>query len=196
MLFGRVLDPQNAAVAGANVAVTNTETGVTLRFQTNQTGYYEANLLMPGNYDVSAEATGFKRSSRTGIALSVSSRLEINLPLELGGLSETVSVTSEVPLLETNAVSSGRVLDNKSVMELPVFGNSAMLLVKLTPGIQSGGVNNYVAMHSIIAASDYSANANLGGNTWTVDGTPNMGGDRHVAYLPYADSIAEFKVET
>ncbi len=196
MLFGRVLDPQGAAVPGAKVAVKNSETGVTLHFETNATGYYEANLLMPGTYEVTAEAQGFKRSSRTGIVLPVSSRVEVGIPLELGAVAETVVITAQAPLLETNAVSSGRVLDNKTVMELPVFSNSAMLLVKLTPGIQSGGVNNYVAMHSIIAASDYQVNANLGGNTWTVDGTPNMGGDRHVAYLPYADSIAEFKVET
>jgi len=64
-----------------------------------------------------------------------------NVDVKVGGVSETVSVTADAPLLETNAVSSGYVLDNKTVMELPLMGNSAMLLAKITPGIQTGGVN-------------------------------------------------------
>ncbi|MBI5085538.1 MAG: hypothetical protein HZB13_13175, partial [Acidobacteria bacterium] len=112
------------------------------------------------------------------------------------GVTQTVSVTAEAPLLETNAVSSGRVLDNKTVMELPVMGNSAMLLVKLTPGIQTGGVNNYLALHSNAGGSDYNVGGNIGGNSWTLDGSPNQGPGRRTAYLPYTDAVAEFKVET
>jgi hypothetical protein len=196
MLFGRVLDPQNSAVAGAVVVVRNTETNVKLSFATNDTGYYEANLLLPGNYQIEASAPAFKHLVRGGITLPVSSRLEVNLKMELGGVTEIVSVTAEAPLLETNAVSSGRVLDNKTVMELPLMGNSALLLVKLTPGIQSSGVNNYLALHSNVGASDYSVDGNVGGNAWTLDGSPNQGPSRRAAYLPYSDAIQEFKVET
>jgi hypothetical protein len=196
MLFGRVLDPQRSAISGASVAVRNAETGVTLNYRTNDTGYYEANLLMPGQYEVSVEHPGFKKLVRRGITLPVASRIEVNLALELGGVTETVSVTAEAPLLETNAVSSGRVLDNKTVMELPVMGNSAMLLVKLTPGIQTSGVNNYLALHSNVGASDYNVGGNIGGNSWTLDGSPNQGPSRRTAYLPYTDAVAEFKVET
>ncbi len=196
MIFGRVLDPQGSAIVGASVVVRNAETGVALTFMTNETGYYEANLLIPGNYELTAEAAGFKKLVRKGVTLPVSSRREVNLPLEVGGVTETISVTAEAPLLETGSVSTGRVLDNKSVMELPVLGNSAMLLVKLTPGIQSSGVNNYLALHSNIGASDYSVGGNIGGNSWTLDGSPNQGPSRRSAYLPYTDAIAEFKVET
>ncbi len=196
MLFGRVLDPQGSAIVGAAVSVRNADTGVSLSFKTNDTGYYEANLLLPGNYELTAEMAGFKKHVRKGVNLPVSSRLEIPLPLEIGGVTETVSVTAEAPLLETNAVSSGRVLDNKTVMELPVMGNSAMLLVKLTPGIQTGGVNNYLALHSNAGGSDYSVGGNVGGNSWSMDGSPNQGPGRRAAYLPYTDAVAEFKVET
>jgi hypothetical protein len=196
MLFGRVLDPQGGAVVGAAVVIRNSDTGVTLNYKTNDTGYYEGNLLMPGQYEVSVEMAGFKKSVRKGITLPVSSRIEINLALELGGVTETVSVTAEAPMLETNAVSSGRVLDNKTVMELPVMGNSAMLLVKLTPGIQTGGVNNYLALHSNAGGSDYNVGGNVGGNSWSLDGSPNQGPGRRTAYLPYTDAVAEFKVET
>lgn len=196
MLFGRVLDPQGHAVVGAAVTVRNPDTGVMLHFKTNDTGYYEANLLLPGNYELIAEMAGFKKLVRRGVTLPVASRLEVHLPLELGAVAETISVTAEAPLLETSAVSSGRVLDNKTVMELPVLGNSAMLLVKLTPGIQTGGVNNYLALHSNAGGSDYSVSGNIGGNSWTLDGSPNQGPGRRTAYLPYTDAVAEFKVET
>jgi hypothetical protein len=196
MLFGRVLDPSGAAVVGAVVVVRNAETGVANTLKTNDTGYYEANLLMPGQYEVTAEAPGFKKLVRKGITLPVSSRIQIDMAMEIGGVTETVSVTADAPLLETNAVSSGRVIDNKSLMELPVMGNSAMLLIKLAPGVQTGGVNNYLALHSNVGASDYSVGGNVGGNSWTLDGSPNMGPSRRTAYLPYTDAVAEFKVET
>src|SRR6185503_14079270 len=106
-------------------------------FKSNDSGYYEANLLLPGNYQIDVESPGFKHLSRKGVTLPVSSRLEIELKLEVGGVTETVSVTAEAPLLETNAVTSGRVLDNKTVMELPVMGNSVITLVRMTPGMQT-----------------------------------------------------------
>ncbi|MBY0502343.1 MAG: carboxypeptidase-like regulatory domain-containing protein [Bryobacteraceae bacterium] len=196
MMFGRVLDSQGASIAGAKVRVRNAETGVGISLTTNDTGYYEANLLLPGTYELIAENAGFKRLLRKGVTLPVSSRLEVDLTMEVGGGTETVSVTAEAPLLETNAVSSGRVIDNKSLMELPVMGNSAMLLVKLAPGIQTGGVNNYLALHSNAGGSDYSVGGNIGGNSWTLDGSPNQGPGRRTAYLPYTDAVAEFKVET
>ena len=196
LLFGRVLDPSASAVVGAQVTIRNVDTNVLLTMRTNEQGYYEAPLLLPGNYEVAAEMTGFKKTLRRGVVLPVSSRLEVSLTLELGGVSETVSVTAEAPLLETTAVNAGRIIDNKTVMELPVMGNSAMLLVKLTPGIQTGGVNNYLALHSNAGGSDYNVEGNIGGNAWTLDGSPNTGPGRRTAYLPYTDAVAEFKVET
>ena len=195
-LAGRVLDPNGGAIVGATVVVRNTDTGVTLNFTTNETGYYQATLLLPGNYEVSAESAGFKKLMRKGVVLQVSSTRDLDLALEVGGVTETVSVTGEAPLLETSAVTSGRVLDNKTVMELPVMGNSAITLVRLTPGIQTGGVNNYLALHSNAGGSDYQVDGNVGGNSWTLDGSPNQGPGRRMAYLPYTDAVAEFKVET
>ncbi|MBI3472937.1 MAG: carboxypeptidase regulatory-like domain-containing protein [Candidatus Solibacter usitatus] len=196
MILGRVLDPQSSAVTNASVAVTNVETNTTVRLTSNDTGYYEANLLLPGNYQVAVEAPGFKRTVRSGIVLTVGARTEINVRLELGAVAETVAVTAEAPLLDTSSVSSGRVLDNRSLMDLPVLGNSAILLVKLTPGIQTGGVNNYLGLHSNIGGSDYNTSGAVGGNEWSIDGVPNGGPNRRAAYLPYSDTIQEFKVET
>lgn len=195
MMFGRVLDPQGAAIVGATVVVTNLEMNVSQSFTTNDSGYYEANLLLPGNYQLTAEMAGFKKLVRKGVVLPVASRIEVDLPLEVGALAETISVTAEAPLLETNAVSTGRVIDNRTIMDLPTMSNSAMLLVKLTPGIQTGGVNNYLGLHSIVGGSEYNMAGNVGGNFWSIDGVPNAGSNRRAAFLPYTDAIAEFKVE-
>ncbi len=195
-LSGRVLDPQGSAIVGASVIVRNVDRNVSTSLKTNATGYYEADLLIPGNYEITAEMSGFKKLVRSGVALPVSSSLVIDLPLTVGGLSETVAVTAEAPLLESTAVTSGRVLDNVTLMELPVMGNSAITLVRLTPGMQTGGVNNYLALHSNLGGSDYNVDGNVGQNAWTLDGSPNTGPSRRLAYLPYTDAVAEFKVET
>src|SRR5262245_17397394 len=79
MIFGRVLDQQASAVAGVQVTVTNTDTNVALTLTSNSTGYYEARLLLPGNYQVSAQAAGFKKALRQGILLPVSTQSEVDL---------------------------------------------------------------------------------------------------------------------
>jgi hypothetical protein len=133
---------------------------------------------------------------RSGIALPLGTRLEINLALEIGAVAETVSVVAQAPLLDTNSVSSGQLLDNRGVMDLPVIANNTMVMVKLTPGVQTSGVNDYLGPHSISGASDFSIAAGVGGNEWTIDGVPNNGASRQTAYLPHADTVQEVKVET
>jgi len=196
MIFGRVLDPQSSAVAEAKVVVTNVETGTSVATTTNRTGYFEVNLLLAGNYRISAEFTGFKNTVRSGITLQAGTRSEIDLVLELGTMTESVSVTADAPLLETNAVTSGQVYNSRYIMGLPVLSNSTVLFAKLAPGMAVGGVNNYVSLHSHTNAAGIAQAGAAGRNEWTIDGTPNQGVSRRIAYLPYNDTIQEFKVET
>ena len=193
---GRVIDPSDAPVPGAAVLVENRDTGTTVRLVANATGHYEANLLLPGNYRVVAESSGFKRSIRSGIVLPLSTRLEIDLKLEIGTVSDSVTVTGETPMLDTNSASSGMVMDNRSVMDLPLIANNIMVMVKMTPGVQTSGVNDYLGPHSNIGASDYRVAGGVGGNEWSIDGVPNNGASRRSAYLPVSDTIQEMKVET
>lgn len=198
MIFGRITDAQSAAVTSARVTVTNTGTNTSVNLTTNVTGYYEANLLLPGNYRVTVEATGFKKSIRGGVTLPLGSRVEVSLQLELGTLVESVSVTAEAPLLDTNTAGAGRVVDNKSVMELPVLSNSALFLARMAPGVQTGGVNIRWGLHSNSVGGGYDvyANGNIGGVEYSIDGVPNMTLDRRPAQLPYTDTLQEFKIET
>jgi Carboxypeptidase regulatory-like domain len=195
-IHGRILDPTGAAVQNASVLVENVEMNTATRLSTNPTGYYEATLLLAGTYRISAEIAGFKKIVRTGLVLPMSGVLDVDLTLEVGGVSETVSVTAQAPVLDTSVVSSGRVLDNRSVMDLPTIANNTMVLVKLTPGIFTGGVNDYLGPHSISGASDYSTGAGVGGNEWSIDGVPSNGASRQTAYLPSEDTVQEMRVET
>ena len=193
---GRVLDPSSAAMPRAVVVVENVDMNTVTRLTTNDTGYYEATLLLPGNYRVSAEAAGFKKTMRSGLVLPLSGTLGIDLALEVGGVTETVSVTAQAPVLETATVSSGRTMENRSVMDMPVIANNTMVLVKMSPGLFTGGVNDYLGPHSISGASDYSTGAGAGGNEWSIDGVPSNGANRQTAYLPAVDTVQEMRVET
>jgi len=195
-IAGRVLDPQGAAVSGASVVVTNVDINASTHLATNETGYYEARLLMPGPYEITAEAPGFKKTLRRGITLAVAAEIQIDLTLELGGVNEVVSVTAEAPVLETTAAGEGGLMDSQSITELPVLGNNAMLLAKLVPGIQTDGENNILGLHSISGGSNYYTPGKVGGNEWAIDGVPNQGGSRQAAYLPHSDTVQEFRVES
>ena len=106
VIQGLVLDPQGAAIIGAVVVVTNTNTNILNSVTTNETGHYEANFLMAGNYRVTVEMAGFKTAVRSGIELPVSTRAEIDVVLEIGAGAETVSVTAEAPLVDASSLSA------------------------------------------------------------------------------------------
>lgn len=195
-ISGHVWDAQNAAVVGAEIVVTNLETNATMRLRSNQTGYYEANLLLPGSYQVTGEMTGFKKTVRSGIPLSISSRLEIDIHLIVGETAETIAVTAEAPLLETSSVSAGRIMENRSVNDLPTFNNSPLMLIKLVPGIQASANRRYNGVNALGGTNEAHNAGSVGGNDWSIDGVPNMGAGYSAAYLPYSTTIQEFKVES
>jgi len=192
---GRVVDPQSVPVAGCPVTVTHIGTGATTRVEASESGYYEANLLPPGTYEITVTAPGFKQLVRKGIALPVGARLNIDFTLELGTVNETVSITAETPLLTTNSGSSGTVMDSRILNDVPVLNNMSLLLAELTPGVQSSGVNSWVSYHSGGGGLVYSINGGVGGNDFALDGVPNNGG-RSAAVIPHTETISEFKMET
>src|ERR687891_275138 len=103
-ISGVVLDEQGGAMPGVSVTITNVDTNVSTTLTTNSTGYYQAPLLLPGNYRVTAELQGFKTSVRSGIILSVAQQASVDLTLGVGALSETVTVSGEAPILETGVL--------------------------------------------------------------------------------------------
>lgn len=195
IISGTVTDPQNAAVQGASVVVTNVNSGTSVRLTTNATGYYEAPLLLPGNYSVSVEATGFRRALRSGLTLALGDHLQIDFQLELGTVAETVTITAEAPLLDTSTVGTGRAVTNREVMDLPVIGNNIVMLTRFSPGVQVPGTTQFLVQGQVGGGSGYYAPGNIGGNEWSIDGVSSNGTDRRVSIMPSPDLVDEFKIE-
>ena len=196
-VYGTVADPQGSAVPGASVTVVNIATNAETTLKTNNTGYYEASLLIAGQYRLTAEAAGFKKTVRSGLELALSAHVEINISLEVGTASETISVTGETPLVDTSSnVSAGRIMDNREVNDLPAFNNSPLMLIKLVPGIEASGNRRYNGVNALGGTSEAHNVGNVGGNDWSIDGLPNIGNGYSAAYLPYSTTIQEYKVET
>lgn len=195
-ILGTIKDATGGVLPGVEVTVTNVGTNTTQRVLTNDSGAYEVPYLLPGMYDVSAQLTGFKRYVQHRIDLATNTRFALDIVLEAGNLSEEVNVTATASLLETTSASASSVLTNRQVMDLPVFGNSVLLLARSAPGIQWTGQPNYLGLHSNVGASAVSAAGGVGGTEFSIDGVPNSGGTRRAGYLPYSDTIAEVKIET
>src|SRR5262249_39098740 len=194
-VFGIVKDTSGGVLPGIAVVVTNEETNVSTVTTTNDRGAYEAPYLLPGSYRVVVEVAGMKKFTQTGLQLTVNYRMECNVTLEVGAVADEVTVVALSPLLETTA-SASTTLSNREVNALPMFGNSALLLARSVPGLQWTGQPNYLGLHSNIGASAVEGAGGGGGTEFSLDGVPNAGPSRRVAYLPYTDTINEIKIET
>ncbi|MEK7407183.1 MAG: TonB-dependent receptor [Acidobacteriota bacterium] len=195
-ITGKVTDPQGAVIAAAAVSVLNTETNAVSRTATNETGYFEVNLLNPGAYSLTVEAAGFKKFVRAGLVLNVAGRLDIEAQLQVGQLVETVEVTAAAPLLDTTTASGGRVIDNRQIMQLPFADMNPFALSALAPGMQWTGQPEYNRPFDNGGTSAFNTMGGVGQNEYTIDGAPATGTDRRVAFVPPSDAVEEFKLET
>jgi uncharacterized membrane protein len=113
-ITGQVMDDTGAAIPGAKVMVQNTATGETRDYQTDETGAYLVTQLFPGSYQVTVEKEGFRRFIRSGIVLQVGQRSRIDARLAVGAVSESVEVTAQAPLLDSEEASLGQVIENRA----------------------------------------------------------------------------------
>lgn len=196
-ITGRVTDPQGAVIVGASITVTDTDTNTSTRLKTNSSGIYAARPLDPGNYTVVGEASGFKTSVRAGLVVQLGLEIQVDFRMELGSATDSVTISAESPILETDSVSTGRAMTTRELMELPVMGNDIVLQATLAAGIAGNGINQYTTEGMVNGSSQpYYAAGNVGGNEWSIDGAPNNGDQRRTNYTPSTDTVEEFKVET
>lgn len=134
IISGTVTDPQGAVVPGAGIQVRNLGTNVVAKATTSDRGVYQAPPLNPGMYSVTATASGFKSLVRNNIELRVGDRIDLDIKLEIGQVSESVEVTAEAPMLETATASSGTVIDKSSVAALPMLGRNPFSLMQYAGG--------------------------------------------------------------
>ena len=199
-LRGRVIDPQGAAVPDAIVVVTSDATGVTRETRTNSQGNWIVEFLLPGPYQFSVTAPGFKITDHRGITVQTADDKEIDAQLEVGSKTESVVVTSATPLIDTTSATSGTVITSQELAELPSMTHVPTLLAVLSPGVVAQDQNgNVVHMWSYIGASQFTADGgrnNIYSNNFQLDGMPNTKAGGYVSFIPPMDSVEEFRVQT
>ncbi len=129
-LVGTVSDTTGAVIAGVQVDVTNKAMGTKISLRTNEAGFYIANFLIPGTYSVSAEHPGFKKFVRDNVEVRVNDRIEVGVKLEVGSAEQSVTVTAETALLNTESASLGTVVDGRRVIGARLSGAHRLLSIE------------------------------------------------------------------
>ena len=193
---GQVTDSSGAVVTQATVTLTNTRTGEVRTAQSDDNGSYTFALIQPGTYDLSVKAGGFKEYLSKGLELNVNDRKTINIGLEAGAITESVTVTTEAPLIQTTP-TVGDVVENRRVVELPLNNRNFMQLLTLVPGVTSSGTSEIgIGLTNVV---DFSVNGTRRNSiNFLVDGVSNtdVGSGITLLTIPTVDSIQEFRVIT
>jgi len=134
-LTGRITDSTKAAIADAKIAAVSTATNVRYEISSNASGEYYLPNLPPSAYQLEIEKTGFKKLIKPGVMLHVQDALEINFEMTVGSVSETITVESGAPLVNTESATVSTVIDRTFVEGLPLNGRSFQTLIMLTPGV-------------------------------------------------------------
>lgn len=168
---GQVTDPAGAVVTSATITLTNTKTGEVRTVMSDDNGSYTLTQIQPGTYDLSVRAQGFKEYLSKAMELSVNDRKTINVPLETGAVTESVTVTAEAPLIQTSA-TVGDVVENRRVVELPLNNRNFMQLLTLVPGVTGSGTSEIgIGLTNVV---DFSVNGTRRNSiNFLVDGVSN-----------------------
>src|SRR3954451_7709462 len=195
-ITGRISDASGGRMPGVTVTATNVATNVASTTTTNGDGDYAIPFLNPGTYALSAELSGFKKLVRNNLEVRVGEKLGLDLTLEVGTMSETVSVTAESPMLVTTSGSTGQTISEKTIAMMPLSDGNPFALARLAPGIAYNGDLKFSRPFDNAGTSGIVTGGASGGNEFSLDGSPNMANGRRVAFVPPAGAVQEFKVET
>src|SRR5438270_7805925 len=138
-IAGTVTDTSGAVVGDAGVTLTNLATGETRSIRTDSSGNYTFANVLPGRYKLEGEKSGFKKFVREPIDVQIESGLRIDIPLEVGAISQTVEVTGQAALLQPETQSLGQVVEQRAVTDMPLNGRNPLALVALTAGVVPQG---------------------------------------------------------
>jgi hypothetical protein len=134
-ISGTVTDPGGALIPGSAVTALNEETGVQNHTKSNEAGLFVLPFLTPGRYTINASQQGFKTYSRKGVVIETSQVMEMNISLEMGGTTETITVTGEVPQLQSAQSTIDQFIDSRAVGDMPLGGRRALELVRLSSDV-------------------------------------------------------------
>jgi hypothetical protein len=197
-IAGAVTDASGAAISDANVTLTNVGTGEKRTQSSGNDGLFTFVNLFPGQYRVDVEKQGFKHFARTDVTVEVQQSTRVDVPLQVGQVSQVVEVTSETPLLQTESASLGQVVEQRKADELPLNGRNIFNLIIISPAaVAQGGSGGSPVGQNPFSWGNYQIGgsfANQGAEY--LDGQPlNIGYINLPVIIPTQDSIGEFKVQ-
>lgn len=197
-LTGRVSDPLGAAVAGAQVFLRDVERNETQRQSVGGDGNYLFALVSPGNYELKVTHDGFKAHTRAGLTLNVNQTATVDVKLELGTVSDQITVTADVEILELSSGDRGGLIDGKTISEMPLNGRNPFMLASLVAGVDYNGSLAYQRPFDNGAIAQWGVGGSSSSAAFLIDGVPNnaQAGSNNIAYVPPVDSVQEFKVQT
>ncbi|HKX00622.1 MAG TPA: TonB-dependent receptor [Bryobacteraceae bacterium] len=197
-IVGKVADATGGVIAGAAVTVTNVNTGIETKTNTDSAGNFVVTPLPVGSYSVTVEAPGFKKWASSGITLNVQDRIGLNVSLEVGQVTETVEVVGAAPALQTDTSYLGQVVDSQRIVDLPLNGRFFTRLAVLTAGTlptAPGARDERTGGFSSNGVRPYQ-------NNYMLDGVDNnslsedLTNESSFVYGPSPDAISEFRVQT
>jgi hypothetical protein len=195
-ISGLVTDATSSPVAGAKVIVSEANTGAKVQTVTDASGHYTAQALLPGDYTISAQFEGFKEFVRKGVHLGAGEHPAIDVVLEVGDATQSISVTADVPLVNSENASVGQAITTKEVQNLPLNGGTPLVLASLAIGVLATGQPSLIHPFDSGGAAGWS----IGGtpsqtNEILVNGSPDATWDGRLAYSPPTDAVQEVRVK-
>ena len=200
-ISGTVVDSSGSVLPGVRVTLTNSGTNAVRLSQTNETGVYVFPAVPPGTYSLKVELEGFSTAQQTGINVQVGSSNRFPFTMAIGALTDVVSVVADTPVIQTENASIGTVIENRSIVELPLNGRNYLQLASLIPGATTNGPASAQGQQRM-GGQRNSFSLNVAGqrihyNHYSLDGVENTDLNfNSYMLLPSVDALEEFKVES
>jgi hypothetical protein len=197
-ISGRIFDGTGASIVGAQVQAQHTGTQETANATVDASGVYSLPFLRPGVYRITVRSDGFKTFIRDNINVQVGQIVGLDVTMELGAVTETVEVTSEIALLETQTASRAGIVNTKQITELPLNSRNPFMLGAMMSGVTFRGAAIWQRPFDNGAIAEWSVNGGRqSNNEFLMDGAPNnaQAGGNNIAYVPIVDAVQEFAVQ-
>jgi hypothetical protein len=189
-ISGVVTDPTGSAIPGAQVTVTETQTGTRIPTVSDNSGQYTAAFLLPGEYEINVQAQGFKVAVRKGVHLGAGDHPVIDIKLDVGDVATSVEVVADASLLNTESASLGQAISSKEVSDLPINGRTPMIAAALALGVIGYAQPTLIHPFDAGAAAGWSVGGTYHqGSELLVNGSPNATWDGRLAYSPPQDAV-------
>ena len=192
---GLVRDAQGV-IPGAEVVIVNEETSAQRTVMTNEVGEYVFPSVLPGTYSIKASLAGFKTEERKGLKLATQQQIVQDFTLEVGTLSEQVTVTAEVPIVERSNANAATVMSSEQISALPIFGRNTFYSAISTPGVIQSGDPQFVRYQDQSGASSISMGGGpRRGNAYLLEGVSITDFVNRPSWVPSTEAIEDMRVQ-